>query len=429
MTLWHLVTKEIIHRKLNFALGLLSVVVAVGCLVGALTLLKVHDVRTQWLLAQKETETKARMDELNDEVRKAMLRLGFNLVILPRDQNLGDWYAEDYASKCMPEEYAHQLAQSGIVTIRHLLPSLQQKVKWPERKRTIILIGTRGEVPDLHKSPRRPLVQPVAEGTAAVGYELHQSLGLKEGDKIKLLGTDFTVATCYPERGSKDDITIWICLREAQELLDKRGMINAILAVECVCPLPGIADFRAEITRILPDTQVIEQGSKALARAEARIRVMEEGKAAIEAERQSRARLRRERERFASVLLPVVMVACAVWIAFLAFGNVRERRGEIGILRALGLRSRQILVLFMSRAIVMGLAGGVLGCMAGFLAGRHLGTTTEAVSGSAATFQALFDPTTVVLALLLAPFLAGVGSWIPAIIAAQDDPAEILRDQ
>ena len=69
------------------------------------------------------------------------------------------------------------------------------------------------------------------------------------------------------------------------------------------------------------------------------------------------------------MLVPVVMVGAAVWVALLSWGNVRERRPEIGILRALGLGSRQILLVFLSRAVLMGLAGGGLGCAAGVLIG------------------------------------------------------------
>ena len=432
MTLWRLVVKEILHRRLNFALGLLSVVVAVGCLVGALTLLEVHDVRTQLVLERKEAETRARLAALGDDVRKAMLKLGFNIVILPRDQNLADWYAEDYASKYMPEEYASRLAQADIVTIRHLLPSLQQKVHWPERKRTIILVGTRGEVPSLHQEPGKPLVEPVPEGTAVLGYELHQSLGLKEGDRVELLGRQFTVARCHPERGSTDDITVWISLREAQELLDKRGLVNAILALECVCAEVDVTKVRSEIVRILPDTQVIERGSRALARAEARQRVAAEARAALEHERRSRALLRQEREKFASVLVPVVMVAAAVWIGVLAFENVRERRSEIAILRALGLRSRQLLLAILGKAVACGLLGGVMGLVVGYAVGRRLGIALEQSGlrplGLEAEPWVPLEPSTVLLALVVAPLLAGLAAWLPATLAARQDPAEILRE-
>ena len=114
------------------------------------------------------------------------------------------------------------------------------------------------------------MVQPIEPGQIVLGYELHDSLGLKVGDELKLMGRAFTVSQCYPMRGNKDDITAWINLRQAQEMLDKKGLINAILALECQCAWADLAQVREEITRILPDTQVIEQGSKALARAEAR---------------------------------------------------------------------------------------------------------------------------------------------------------------
>ncbi|MCX8038753.1 MAG: hypothetical protein N3D11_17210, partial [Candidatus Sumerlaeia bacterium] len=139
MKLYHLAVKEILHRKLNFALGLLSIIAAIGVFVGALTLLKIHDLRTHQILEAKEAETQARMAALEDEMRKAMLHLGFNIVILPKDVNLTDWHADDYAEKFMPEEYIEKLAKSHLITVQHLLPSLQQKIKWPEQKRTVLL--------------------------------------------------------------------------------------------------------------------------------------------------------------------------------------------------------------------------------------------------------------------------------------------------
>jgi hypothetical protein len=67
---------------------------------------------------------------------------------------------------------------------------------------------------------KKPMVDPVAPGSIVLGYELHDSLGLKRGDRLTLLGREFTVGTCYAMRGNKDDITAWIHLAEAQELLE-----------------------------------------------------------------------------------------------------------------------------------------------------------------------------------------------------------------
>jgi putative ABC transport system permease protein len=427
MTIWNLLIREILHRKLSFALAVLSVMVASGSLIGSITLLKIHDIHTSKLLEQKQAELEQRMAQLKDDTRKAMLKLGFNIVILPKDQNLSDWYAEDYASKYMPEDYVHKLAESGIVTVRHFLPSLQQKIEWPEYKRTIILVGARGEVPNLHKNPVKPLVQPVPPGTISLGYELHRSMEMKVGDTIELMGRKFTVHDCHKERGNKDDITAWIYLAEAQELLDKPGQINAILALECMCAgHEGLPLIRKEIAEILPGTQIIERGSRVIARAEARTKVEEQARVAIEKEIAAREELRAVRERLASILTPVVVTACAVWIAVLGFTNVRARREEIGILRAIGVRSRGVMVMFVSRHVLLGVLGGALGFVAGVVAAiyfsAHEGTQIRIIDMNL-SWAGLF-----LVSVGGAAALAVIAGWIPTIVAARQDPADVLRN-
>lgn len=428
MTIWNLLIRELLHRKLNFALAVLSVMVASGSLVGSVTLLRIYDIHTRKLLEQKQAELEKRMAQLKDDTRKAMLKLGFNIVILPKDQNLSDWYAEDYASKYMPEEYVHKLADSGIVTVRHFLPSLQQKIEWPEYKRKIILVGARGEVPNLHKSLVKPLVQPVPPGTISLGYELHRSLGLKVGDTVELMGRKFTVNACHKERGNKDDITAWIYLAEAQEMLYKPEQINAILALECLCVGDeGLPIIRKEIANILPGTQVIERGSRVIARAEARTKVEEQAKIAIQKEKVAREDLRAVRERLASILTPVVITACAVWIAVLGFTNVRTRREEIGILRAIGVRSREVMIMFVSRHILLGVLGGTLGFIAGVLAAVYFGAANETAQ------IRMIDMDLPWAGLILvsiggAAALAVIAGWIPTMVAARQDPADVLRN-
>jgi putative ABC transport system permease protein len=428
MTIWRLVAGEILHRRMNFALGVLSVMVASASFIGSVTLLNIHDLRTNQILQNKQDELADRMNELTDVTRKAMLKLGFNIVILPKDQNLADWYADDYASKYMPEDYVHRLADSGVVTVRHFLPSLQQKIEWPERKRKIILVGTRGEVPNLHKNPVKPMVQPVPPGTISLGYELHRSMEIKVGDEVKLMGRKFTVHACHKERGNKDDITAWIYLAQAQELLDKEGLINAVLALECLCTTDALPLIRKEIAAVLPGTQVIERGSRALARAEARNKVEQEARVAIEAEKLGRQNLRTVRERLASILTPVIVTACAVWVALLGFTNVRARREEIGVLRTLGVSARDILAMFLSRHILVGVLGGALGFCAGVLAAVYFGAALEGTR-IGITDMDLSVVGLLVLSVAGAAVLAVVAGWIPTMTAIRQDPADVLRQE
>ena len=128
--------------------------------------------------------------------------------------------------------------------------------------------------------------------------------------------------------------------------------------------------------------------------------------------------------RLASILGPLVMVISVVWIALLAAGNVRRRQMEIGILRTLGFRSWQILYIFLSRAILMGFFGGLLGFLAGsFLANNCREPMSQIRTGWIFSFG-LFG-----LAVLGAVVIAVVASWIPAMHAARLDPAVTLQEE
>ncbi len=424
MTLRRLIAKEIRLRRMNFALGVAAVAAAVGVLVAQITLLDVHDLHTSQILEAKQAQTQAEMARMEDDYRKIMKKLGFNLLILPAGQSVGDFHADGYAVRDMPEEYVRRLADSGIMTVRHLLPSLERKVRWPEQaQRSVIVVGTRGEVPLSHRAPKEPMTVAVPPSFVVLGHEIWDSLGLQVGDTITLLGRQFKVSRCHPERGSKDDITMWIDLAQAQQLLDCQGRINAIRALKCHCAGAELANVRKEIGAILPGVSVIELTNKVITRAEARDRAAAVAQAAIESERIHRALLRDERAAFAAWLVPAVTLAAAVWIGLLALTNVRERTSEIGILRALGLRSRQIVVIFLSRALLVGAIGAVVGYGVGFVTGSLSG----GIDVEAAMAAVLFRPGLFALVFVSAPLLAALASWPPALAAARQDPALVLR--
>ena len=108
----------------------------------------------------------------------------------------------------------------------------------------------------------------------------------------------------------------------------------------------------------------------------------------------------------------------------LTVGNVRDRRTEIGILRAIGLRRAQVLVIFIGKAVLMGLTGAVLGCAGGLVGGALWQQAPDA-----AMWQRLADPVLVAAVFGAAPLLAVLASWLPALRAAQEDPAVVLQDR
>jgi ABC-type lipoprotein release transport system permease subunit len=297
-------------------------------------------------------------------------------------------------------------------------------VQWPERGRTIILAGTRGEVPLAHREPKEPMLVAVPPGKVVLGFELWRDLSLAMGDSITFMGESFEIIRRQSQRGNRDDATMWIDLAAAQELLGSTGRINAILALKCHCAGSDLGSVRQEVGRILPGAQVIETSNRVLVRAEARDRARVAAERAIDAEREHRRRLRAELTEFASWFLPLVTLAAIVWIGLLTLMNVRERRTEIGILRAVGLRSRQIMTILLGRAVLIGISGAIGGYLVGFVIGLLSGGITVEPQTAAGLFRADL----LLLALVATPLLAALASMPPSLLAVRQDPADVLRE-
>ena len=69
----------------------------------------------------------------------------------------------------------------------------------------------------------------------------------------------------------------------------------------------------------------------------------------------ARAKQRQTAERYFAFMSPLLLVVCAGWVCVLAVLNVRDRRSEIGLLRALGHGSARIAGLFLGRALLIGI--------------------------------------------------------------------------
>jgi len=426
MNLWHLIVKEMVLRWLNFLLAVVAVMLAVACVVGSMVSLQQFDSMSEALIAAKQSAVEQQIADMENEFREITKRMGFNILVLPKEQSLADFYAESYADKTMPESYATTLAQApDIVTVRHLLPMLQAKIEWPEQKRKILLIGVKGEMPWAHRSNLKPLQAPVESGQIAVGYELHRSLSLVEGDRIAVMGRSFEISTLHAERGTIDDITLWISLKDAQDILNKPEKISAMMALECQCAWANLPKVREEIQGILPDTQVIELSGKALARAEARSSAATNAQALLEREKANQITMGQKRERLTALIVPLVLTACTLVVGVLAWINIRERRIEIGILRAMGLQTRSILIVFMGKAAVLGVLGGLLGLMLGMglflVLGPESGAAKMGHVGSALPWF--------IAVLCLTPVVTLGTSWLPCLWAVQQDPADVLSEE
>ncbi len=425
MSIWSMMLREIAYRKLNFLLGLAGISAAIALLVGVLTGLQFHAVRSDEIVSRKEQETQAMMASLRTDLKQAMQRLGYNAIVLPKNQPLGDWYAEDYAANTMPESRAQRLDGTRELVDRYL-PRLRRKLKWEEKQWAVLVVGVGQErVLDTSVGQAGPLSGAIPPGSCVVGYELHQALGLQRGEEIRVLGRVFRIDKCERELGTKDDISLWIPLADAQQLLNQPDAINEILIVEHLSVWGDLAEVRRRMADVLPDCQVVEIASETRARTHARVKVAEEAQAAVAQEKEKRALLQAERRSAMTKLVPLGFLACAAWIGILMYGNVRERAPEIGVLRAIGFRAGDVRSLVLSKACVLGVAGGIAGFALGTAAAMLLEVRGQ--SGTALGWRIALEQLGLAEAMAIAACV--LGSWLPARVAAALDPAEILHEQ
>ena len=457
---------EIRFRKLTFLLSVLAVTVAAALLVVAPSVVEAYQRQTALelgasaeLIKQEEAavaqmraemesferDTEEQLRKLEDQTRRLMRDMGFNLMIVHKDTNMADFWAADFAVHDMPQEYVYRLANDKRLTlIAHLVATLQQKIQWQGRK--VLLVGYLPEVPQPHLRQKSPMGYHIKPGTVLLGCEL--GCQHKPGESIEVLGQQFTIAEIWPERGSKDDITIAMHLEDAQRLLGKDNppRINQILALGCTCDKERLPGIRQQLEQVLPDTRVTEFQSIAIARAEQRTAVeekrkivaanmqqniaqreklLEERKAILADMEASRARTQRIVEMLALIMTPLVLLAAGLWVGLLAMANVRERRTEIGLLRALGKSSTLIASLLLGKAILVGLLGAIAGVGLGALVARWVATTVLGVPGDdlGLSLAMLAAP------LVGAPLLSAAASYLPTLAALSQDPAIVLRDQ
>lgn len=120
-----------------------------------------------------------------------------------------------------------------------------------------------------------------------------------------------------------------------------------------------------------------------------------------------------------AVVTLAALAAAAMGIASLMTSTIMERAREIGLMKALGARQWQILLLFYLEAASSGLAGGALGCVAGWGLAKAIGLM---LFDAPLNFAWIVVPCVLVIAVLIAL----LGTWFPARRIARLYPVEVL---
>jgi len=471
-----MIAAEIRHRPGSFALAVVAAVVAVALFVVGPTLLASYQADTRARLAEQQaaadkelaaiaaaTEAKlAQMQAAADaqlaarekETIQIMRDLGFNLRIFHKNTNPSRLLA-GFESFDMPEEYVERLAKAEALTkVAHLVATLRQMVEIGGEPRLVIGYAPETTQPHVEKKERVMGYQ-IKPGTVFLGHLAAKKAGgaegaasYKVGDEIEVLGKRFKVAQVLDEHGTREeDIAILMSLADAQTLLDKPGKISEIVALGCKCKtVERVEEIREQLQAVLPEAQVVELKFAADARDRQRKLMAELHSRAMADYTRDRAELMAaERKRHAALaagmsagrgtierlltrlteaVIPLVVLAGAIWIGILAWMNVRERTAEIGLLRAIGRDGWAIGGLLLGRALLVGIAGGIVGLALGALAAWWLAGSVLEIAPD----RIAWDASLLALALVGAPLVSLLAAWLPTLVALGQDPAVVLQE-
>jgi putative ABC transport system permease protein len=231
------------------------------------------------------------------------------------------------------------------------------------------------------------------------------------GAKLLVNGVQFEVVGLLQKIGAGRDDSIVINEEDLRELLSEPDQFSAVVAQAAEGEIPAqVAD---RISRALRRDRHQKEGFEDFT-----VETSEELIGAIN------TILGVVQAVFVGIALISLLVG-GIGIMNTMYTSVLERTRDIGVMKAIGARNRDVLGLFLIESGMLGLAGGVIGVLIGMALSKTVEIAAQGFIGN--VLQASF-PWTLILGALAFSFVVGVISGVfPARQASKLPPVEALR--
>ena len=123
----------------------------------------------------------------------------------------------------------------------------------------------------------------------------------------------------------------------------------------------------------------------------------------------------------------ISLIVSSIMIGIITYISVLERTKEIGILRALGARKKDITRVFNAETFIIGIASGMLGILIALLLTIPINIVLYDLTELSSV--ARLNPVHALILVIISLTLTVIGGLIPAKIASRKDPVEALRTE
>lgn len=354
-------------------------------------------------------------------------RLGANILILPKEATLQDYYSADLTDSTLPESHVSTVLLENLpgveqlsprlcvattvasrdVTLTGILPQSEFEASaawqsvgmfWQEPKgcgRANCGANRLDESPDSLASQRA--IAELGEDEIVLGADVAKVSDLSPGRCLDLFGELFEVIAVLPPTGTIDDSRVYAHLHTVQRLTGAGEVVNAIEVIGC-CD-DAATDLVPQLSALLPDSKVVT----------------------ISQIVSTQVGVNQLLKQISILVFAVLVVMGGATVAGTISANVRERRREVGTLMAIGATPRLVTWVFLLKALWLGIAGALLGTLLGVVTAIVLG-------GSWAGLLITPLPGLIAVAILAAIVVTTCAAYWPARIAAKLDPCICFQE-
>jgi putative ABC transport system permease protein len=222
------------------------------------------------------------------------------------------------------------------------------------------------------------------------------------------------------ESGGSDDSRIFMPIKNAVSILEDKDQKNFDSIIVKVNDISQTDDTVAQITSKLMLSHGILQSSK----VDFSVTSLKSMQARVSTTLNSMS-------IFLGAIAAISLIVGAIGIMNSTFTSVLEKTREIGILKAIGARNKDILAIFLFNSAIIGFIGGVLGISFGIIASGFISELagTASTGNMVSRFVSLtyVNPQLIVGVFLLSIGVGLLSGAIPAYRASRLKPVDALR--